>query len=112
MGMAPGLANADYTDINALLGLGASQDAYGQNQLNADIARWDFNQNAPNAQLDFFSKLLQGGLQSGMTSTTTGSQTVPTNPLMAALGAKRGECGRAERGGAPLHPVRASRPGR
>lgn len=88
LGMAGGLAAADYGDINALLGLGTSQDAYAQNQLNADINRWDFNVQRPNAQLEFMSRMLQGGLNTGSTSSTSGSQsqTQPTNPLMGALG--------------------------
>lgn len=83
MGAAPGLANADYFDINQLMGLGAQQDAYSQALLDSDINRWNFNQNAPNQELAFLNSILQGGL--GLSGSTT-SQNYPRNPLAGAVG--------------------------
>ncbi len=82
MGAAPGLAQADYFDMGQLMGLGTSQDVYNQRVLGADVDRYNYGQNAPNAELEFLRSILQGG--GGMGGTTT--QSSSGNPLMGALG--------------------------
>ncbi len=53
LGMAPGLAEADYGDINKLLGAGQLGEGYQTSALQADMARYNFEQNAP----EFLEKL-------------------------------------------------------
>jgi hypothetical protein len=50
-GNAPGLANADYFDINQLLQAGQMGEGYQQNALEGDVARFNFQQNAPYQKL-------------------------------------------------------------
>lgn len=68
---APGLAAADYQDINAVLGAGQMQDAYGQRQVDADVARHDWSQNIGQQKLANYLAMIQGGTVGG-TQTTTG----------------------------------------
>ena len=85
LGLAPGLAQADYGDISQLGQLGSSQDAYRQSLLNADISRWDYGQNLTAQKLQQLSALLQGGgAYSGASSSTTAPDT--SNPVMGAIG--------------------------
>ena len=69
---APQLAMADYQDINQLLNVGQVNEDYAQTALNADIARYDYGQNAPQQKL---ASYLSGayGAPTGTTSTTTQS---------------------------------------
>ena len=69
---APQLAMADYQDINQLLNVGQVNEDYAQTALNADIARYDYGQNAPQQKLTSY---LSGayGAPTGTTSTTTQS---------------------------------------
>ena len=48
---APGLAQADYFDINQLLQAGQMGEGYQQNALEGDVARFNFQQNAPYQKL-------------------------------------------------------------
>ena len=86
LGLAPGLAQADYGDIGVLRQLGSSQDAYNQSLINADISRWDYGQNLTAQKLQQLSALLQGGgAYSGASSSTTLPE-AQSNPLMGAAG--------------------------
>jgi hypothetical protein len=83
LGMAPGLAEADYGDINKLLGAGQLGEGYQTSALQADMARYNFEQNAPQRNLTNYLNMVYG-FPAGRTST----QTTPyyTNPTATALG--------------------------
>jgi hypothetical protein len=66
---APTLANADYYDINQLLQTGQAQEEYGKTALQADIDRFNFEQNKPYAKLQTFLSSVYGAPQ-GSVSTT------------------------------------------
>ena len=51
---APNLAMADYQDINQLALVGQTQEDYAKQALNADIARFEYGQNAPYAKLESY----------------------------------------------------------
>ena len=72
--MAPGLQNAKFQNNDRLLQTGAVQDARAQQLLNADISRYDFNQNKSLNKLQNYNSILQGGINAGGTqnSQTTG----------------------------------------
>lgn len=83
LGMAPGLAEADYQDINKLLGAGQLGEGYQTSALQADMARYNFEQNAPQRNLTNYLNMVYG-FPAGKTMT----QTTPyyTNPTATALG--------------------------
>jgi hypothetical protein len=83
LGLAPGLAEADYGDINKLLGAGQLGEGYQTSALQADMARYNFEQNAPQKNLTNYLNMVYG-FPAGRTST----QTTPyyTNPTATALG--------------------------
>lgn len=86
LGMAPGLAGADYFDLGQLGQLGAQQQAYQQSLINADINRWDYAQNLNAQKLAQLNALLQGGgAYAGLSSMTT-APGAAGNPLMGAAG--------------------------
>lgn len=82
-GMAGGLRDLDYMDAERLAGVGAQQDAYKDLKLQADIDRWNYNQNKDiNAAAQFTNVLNGGGYN---TQTTT--KPVYSNGLAQGIGA-------------------------
>jgi hypothetical protein len=69
---APALANADYTDINQLLKTGQAQEDYANTALQADINRFNYNENLPTAKLNQYAQYLSGTPQ-GSSTTSSGS---------------------------------------
>lgn len=67
LGMQPGYLQQqqqmDYNDLNAALGA-------QQQGINADIARWDYNQNAPRNNVNWYMNAING-VPSGQTSSIT-----------------------------------------
>ena len=66
---APSLAEADYGDINKLLQVGQAQEDYGKTALQADIDRFNFEQNKPYAKLQTFLSSVYGAPQGSVTTT-------------------------------------------
>jgi len=66
---APSLAEADYNDINKLLQVGQSQEDYEKTALQADIDRFNFEQNKPYAKLQTFLSSVYGAPQGSVTET-------------------------------------------
>lgn len=87
---APALANADYQDINAVAAAGAARDQYGQQQVNADINRWDFANNVDQQKLAQYMALINGGTVGGTNTTQQPSQ---NNTLAQLLGLGIGGAG-------------------
>lgn len=69
---APAMAQADYYDINQLFNVGQTQEDYDKTALQADIDRFNFEQNLPYQQLSTFLNSVYGA-PSGSVSTTTQS---------------------------------------
>lgn len=80
--LAPQMAQQDYFDINQLGAAGSLQDQQAQRQINADIARHDYNQNSDMQFLSNYMGLLQQAPW-GQNSTVTPP---PTNPFTSAMG--------------------------
>lgn len=57
---APTLANADYDDANQLLTAGGLVDAQNQGQIDANIAKYDYNNSLPQNALQNYLNLLNG----------------------------------------------------
>jgi hypothetical protein len=80
---APGMAEADYGDIQRLLAVGQGREAYDQTALQDQINRYNYEQNLPQAKLQSFLSGVYGA-PSGGTSTST--QPIYSNPGQQALG--------------------------
>ncbi len=79
---APALANQDWTDIGQAAQVGQQRDAYGQQLINDQTARWDFQQNLPYMKLGSLAQIIQNGYPGGQIKT----QTPSTNTLGSVLG--------------------------
>ena len=69
---APTMANADYADIQKLLTAGQANEQYQQNALQADINRYNYEQQLPQMKLQNFANLFTSA-PGGNVSTTTQS---------------------------------------
>lgn len=86
--LAPTLAQADYLDPQMLAQVGQQQQQQNQDLINAAIARWNFEQEAPIKGISDYMDLIQG--QYGGTSTSSGPK---QNPWLAAAGTGLGLLG-------------------
>lgn len=85
-GMAPGLANQDYANLQALLSAGGLQQSDTQNQLNDAYTRWQNLVNAPYQQLETLSSGITGATGGGIARTQIGSNPYSQNRTAGALG--------------------------
>ena len=85
IGRAPDFANADYTDLDKLMGIGQYRQQTAQDLINANIQRYNFGQQQPLDKLNALNSLLQGGANFG-TTTTQGQTSSARNPFAGALG--------------------------
>lgn len=70
---APAMAAADYQDINQLLQVGQGMEDYQQRALDADIARFNFQQNLPYAKLSNYLAAAYGAPSGTVTQTQSQS---------------------------------------
>jgi len=84
-GMAPGLAQSDYQDIQNLLSAGQAREGYTGQQLQSDIARFNFGQQAPQQNLATFLSSVYGNPMATLKSQTQ-SGTADTSGLQNLLG--------------------------
>ena len=83
--LAPGMAQADYQDIQNLLSAGQLREGYTGQQLQSDINRFNFQQNAPQQNLaTFLSSVYGNPLTRQSQQTTAGYQ--DTSNLQNILG--------------------------
>lgn len=82
LGMAPGLAQADYADIDRLAQVGMAREDLTGRQYEDAANRFDFEQNAPGVNLDQYLARLQGFPGSVSSSTTP----IYRNPAAGAAG--------------------------
>ena len=80
---APGLAEADYGDIQRLLAIGQGREGYAQTALQDQINRYNYEQNLPQAKLQSFLSGVYGAPSGG---TTTATQPIYSNPSQQAFG--------------------------
>lgn len=92
--LAPGLAEADYTDINALLGAGAMREQLQQAQIDDNRARFDYGQQQPFNNVNWLASIMSGApMQSSSSSSGTsygsssGTRQMPGNPMAPLQGA-------------------------
>jgi len=82
-GMAPGMAQADYQDLSQLGQVGAAYEGQGQAELQDQINRYNFEQQAPRDALQQYMATIGGGSY-GNSQTT--SQPIYSNPFGEGLG--------------------------
>lgn len=82
---APGMAQADYQDIQNLLAAGQAREGYTGQQLQSDIARFNFQQQAPQQNLAAFLSGVYGNPMANLRSTTQGGS-ADTSTLQNVLG--------------------------
>lgn len=81
---APQLAREDYFDLGQLQQVGGQREAAMQDQINADINRFNALQNAPINELALYQQLIGGNL--GGTTTSTQPKQDQGNPFLSLLG--------------------------
>ena len=82
--MSPGLAEADYNDINKIGQVGEQQQRMEQTQLQDDVNRWNFGQNIDQNKLRQFMSNISGNY--GGTRDTNSTQPVYSKPTSNTLG--------------------------
>lgn len=86
--MLPGLETSKNTmaqqNLQALLGVGQAYDQQAQNQVNDQVARWNFTQQEPSQRLQQYAQLLGIGSPYGTQTTTQ------TNPSGSGWGSAMG----------------------
>lgn len=80
---APAMAQADYGDIQNLINAGQLGEGYQQQALAADMAKYNYQQQLPQAQITNYLNQIRG-LPAGQTTTT--QTPYYTNPTATALG--------------------------
>lgn len=71
LALSPTLANADYNDAQYLSQVGGNREQLAQDMINADMTRYNYNQNAPWQNLSNLMSVLQGRNFGGTTTQTT-----------------------------------------
>jgi hypothetical protein len=82
---APAMAQADYQDIQNLLAAGQTREGYTGQQLQSDIARYNYGQQLPQQNLSAFLSSVYGNPMANL-RTTTQSGTADTSTLQNVLG--------------------------
>jgi hypothetical protein len=83
VGQSAGVQNQGITNANALGEVGSAQDQYAQANIDADINKWNYNQNLPYNKLANYLSLINGNYGS---STSTSTPTSGNNWLGQAIG--------------------------
>lgn len=86
MGMAPGLAETDYRDAQALMGVGDARRGLAQDYLNQASGLFNNSVNYPQQQLDRYGNAVSIGMGAGGTSTTKGDNPNQASPIAGAIG--------------------------
>lgn len=82
--MLPMLGNLGLQQSNILSGIGGQYQSQEQNLINADMARWNYENQQPYNMLNDYMTLLQGG--AGMGGTSSMTQPMTSSPLRGAAG--------------------------
>jgi hypothetical protein len=85
-GNAPALAAADYGDIAQLANVGRTQEDYQQNALEADINRFNFEQNLPYQKLSTYLNSAYGAPQGSVTTSTSSGGKIVCTAMNQAYG--------------------------
>jgi len=84
--LAPTLAAADYNDINQLLKSGQAMEGYQQKALEADINKFNYEQNLPYSKLSTYLGSVYGAPQGSVTQSTTSGGKIVCTAMNEAYG--------------------------
>lgn len=84
---APAMSQADYQDIQNMLQAGQIQEGYTGQQQQADIAKFNFLQNAPQQNLANYLNAVYGNPLGGQTTQTTSGSNTSTLQNLLGIGA-------------------------
>ena len=84
--LAPTLASADYNDINQLLKSGQAMEGYQQKALDADINKFNYQQNLPYSKLSTYLGSVYGAPQGSVTQSTTSGGKIVCTAMNEAYG--------------------------
>lgn len=71
LGMAPALAGADYADFEKMAQVGAAREGLEQQRIVDQAGRYNFGQNAPNAALEQYMRMITGAGGGGTSTSST-----------------------------------------
>ena len=83
---APAMSQADYQDIQNLIAAGQAREGYTGQQTAADIARYNFGQNAPQQNLSTFLSSVYGSPMSNLRNTSQMGTASGPSTLQNVLG--------------------------
>ncbi len=86
MGMAPELANVDFADLARLGQVGAAREAKSMEELQDEMARYQFGQTEPSARIQQYMNLLSGTAPIIGGSGQQVTRTPAPNPIFGLLG--------------------------
>jgi hypothetical protein len=89
-GLAPTLANQDYTDISALGAAGTMEQQQQQQNINAAMQKWAYQQNLPNQQLATYDQAIAGAPGGTTTSQQPYYNPSPLSQILGGLTAGAG----------------------
>jgi hypothetical protein len=84
--LAPTLGQTDYTDAQALLGVGGARQGLAQQYLDQANGLYNNYIGYPQAQLDAYGNVIRTGMGVGSSSTSTSPNPNQSSPLAGALG--------------------------
>ena len=90
MFFAPQMAQQDYNDLSMLGQAGQGYDQYNQNLINADVSKYNYNQNKDWNYLNDYIGLLNGATGSSSTTTTPQQGSTAGGAITGALGGAMG----------------------
>lgn len=91
--LAPGTSNMPYSNIAQLANAGSTQDAFNQNQINANMARYNYTANQPYNALTNYGQLVGGNYGSSQTQSSPYYQNSGANALGGAISGGLGGAG-------------------
>jgi hypothetical protein len=86
MGMAPALAETDYRDAQALMGVGDVRRGLAQDYLNQGNGLYNNYIGYPQQQLDRYANAVSVGMGAGGTTTSTAPNPNQSSPIAGAIG--------------------------
>lgn len=86
IGLAPSIANTDFQNYQALLGIGDIQRDYSQSQLNDALTRWQQEAGQPYQQMELLANGIMGATGGGVARNQVGPNPNQVNRTAGALG--------------------------
>ena len=83
--LAPGQNTANWNDVNSLNNVGSVLDNQNQAMINANVNKWNYNQQLPYNKLNAYAAITNNGSY-GTSGTSTATQQMYRSPIASAMG--------------------------